>query len=171
MKKTMMAIAAALIMSANVMAQDDNQQDVRRQRGPVDQTEMVKQRTERTVREYGLNEEQAAQLLELNKKYADKMGPRMGQRRGQRMGRPEGRPEGRPTPGERPDSMKREQMPPRHEGMQGNREEFRKTMEAYDAELQKIMTEEQFKAYQADREKQFQGRRRGPGNRQRPERE
>jgi Spy/CpxP family protein refolding chaperone len=47
--------------------------------------------------------------------------------------------------------------------MDGQRAERRKqmqeTMKAYDAELQKIMTDEQYKAYQADMQKRREHRR------------
>ena len=36
---------------------------------------MIKHRTERTVKEYNLNDKQAKQLLDLNTKYADMMKP------------------------------------------------------------------------------------------------
>jgi len=48
---------------------------------------------------------------------------------------------------------------------------MRKSMEAYDAELQKIMTEEQFKAYKADQQKRFQQGGRRPNGMGRPHRD
>ena len=165
MKKTVLAIAAAVMMSATMMAQDDNQQSARRERKPVDQSEMVQKRTDATVKAYGLNQEQAAKLLELNKQYAGKMGPRFG------------RPGDRPGRGGRRDSVRMERPVKegqsvdrnhRPEGKRGGFEEMRKTMEAYDAELQKIMTEEQFKAYKADREKQMKNGPRPDGRQGRP---
>jgi hypothetical protein len=118
------------------------------------------------VKTYGLNEEQATKLLELNKQYAGKMGPRFG-RRGGRPERGE-RPDSMKR-AERPDSMKHGQRPPRPEG-RGNFEGMRKTMDAYEAELKQIMTEEQFKAYTADRQKQFQNGRRRPNGQNMPAR-
>ena len=70
MKKIMFSMAAAILMSASALAQTDN---APQQRSEADQAEMIKQRTENTVKQYGLNEDQAKQLLELNTKYADKM--------------------------------------------------------------------------------------------------
>ena len=150
MKKMMMAIAAAVMMSSSMLAQEskpEGRPEMRR----GDRTEMMKKRTDETVQRYGLNEEQAAKLLELNTRYADKMGPRGQHRFGQ--------------PGQRPDSVRPrpqrgeiKDRPERHgdrQGMRGNFEEMRKNMEAYDAELQQIMTEEQFKAYKADQEKRM----------------
>ena len=163
----MLAVAATMIMSITAAAQDDNQQS-RPERNPADKTEIVKKRTAETVESYGLNEEQAQKLLDLNTRYADKMGPRMGRR-----------PDGQPGRGPRPGGMKRGERPQSAEGndnapsadngsnaphMRGNassRESMRKTMEEYDAELQKIMTDEQFKRYQADRQKRFQQQQQG----------
>ena len=66
--------------------------------GKCDKKDMVKFKTERTAKRYNLNEKQAAQLLELNQKYAD-------------------------------------------------------LMKNYDTDLQKIMTPEQYKQYQEDHQK------------------
>ena len=71
MKKTIVAIAAAVMMSANLMAQDDQKQDQQPQQ--PDKTEMIKQHTDQMVKDYGLNEEQADKLLALNTEYADKL--------------------------------------------------------------------------------------------------
>ena len=60
MKKMILAFAATMMMTA-AMAQDDNQQG-RQERRRMDRTEMIKNRTDRTVKQYGLNEEQAKQL-------------------------------------------------------------------------------------------------------------
>ena len=90
MKKIMFSMAAAILMSASALAQTDNAPQ------QPDQAEMIKQRTENTVKQYGLNEDQAKQLLELNTKYADKMPMGFGRmgRMGGRGGRREGGREG-----------------------------------------------------------------------------
>lgn len=128
---------------------------------------MVKNRTEQVVSKYGLNEQQAQQLLELNNKYADKMMPARGFRPEGRNGRDRMRPN-------RPDSLQRPQKPERPEGndtirkhrpMNQGRQamgDMRQTMEAYNAELKNILTEEQFKAYQSDMQSRMQQRGRGP---------
>ena len=73
MKKMMMTLLAAVVVSTAAVAQnkDDNKspQDNNRKQ------EMVKHRTDRLVKDYQLNDQQARQLLELNTKYADKMRP------------------------------------------------------------------------------------------------
>ena len=66
MKRIIMTLAAAVLISSTVLAQEKN--DNRKQ-------EMIKHRTERTVKEYNLNDKQAKELLELNTKYADMMRP------------------------------------------------------------------------------------------------
>lgn len=152
MKKTILAIAAAVMMSSSMLAQENKSDD--KQAMKMDRTEMVKKRTEETAKRYGLDEEQTAKLLDLNTRYAEQMGPR-GPRHGMHRG-------------QRPDSMKleRRQMPKdmakeapkkhdRRLGMRGGHEEMRKNMEAYETELKTILTEEQYKAYQADREKRM----------------
>lgn len=157
MKKMMMALIAIMMLGANVMAQENNQEQVEQQeRQRPDRTEMVKQRTEQMVKRYQLNETQAAQLLELNMRYADKMGPFMGRQRGFRGERQANRPQRRERRMEPVDSA--DQQRPRGD----RREEMRKTMEAYEKELQEIMTEEQFQAYKKDNERRGpQGHRRG----------
>ena len=89
MKKLMMTMVAALMLTATAMAQENNG---RREGRNFDPAEMVKAQTERMVQEYGLNEAQKAKLLELNTQYAGKlrMGGRGGQRGGQRFGGPQG---------------------------------------------------------------------------------
>ena len=156
MKKTIMAIAATLMMSGSMFAQESENGDKNPMEKP-DKTEMVKKRTDETARRYGLNDEQAAKLLDLNTRYAEKMGPR-----GPRMGRHHA------PGGQRPDSIKSGKMKPQKgelkkahmkgEGqqvMKGGREDMRKNMEEYDAELQTIMTAEQYEAYKADHEKRM----------------
>ncbi len=147
MKKVMITLMAAVLMSTQAIAQEEK--EGKRPEKKFDKTEMVKHRTDETVKRYSLNDKQAKELLELNNKYADKMGPRGG--RHHHHG-PEGRPERPPkddanAKGKRPE-------PPKDGGQRGERrKQMEETMKAYDAELQKIMTPEQYKAYKADRKK------------------
>lgn len=165
MKQIMISIAAMLMLSTAAMAQDNQGQRPNRQ--GFDRTEMIQRRTDGVVQKYGLNEEQAKQLLSLNTKYADQMGPRgmgMGMGRGGQGGRRGGQGMGPGmAPGQRPqmsDSL---------------RQQMAEQQKAYEEELQKIMTPEQYKNYQADQEQRRQqfGGQRGPrGQRgQRPNRE
>lgn len=137
MKQIIMTLAVVLFVGSTALAQEKN--DNRKQ-------EMIKHRTERTVKAYGLNDKQAKELLDLNTKYADMMRPM------HRHGRPghHGMGGRRPEPpkdmnGERPELPRgdRKEM----------REKMEKDMKAYDEELQKIMTPEQYKNYKEDMEK------------------
>lgn len=145
MKKMMIALVA-MAMCGQMMAQETKQDGIQRKK--IDKTEMLKHRTEETAKKLGLNEEQAAKLLELNTQYADKMRPQMGGMR----------PQGRRLDGAR-DSMARVRpergQRPTREGMEKMREQMKANQEAYDAELQKILTEEQYKAYKADEQKRM----------------
>jgi len=160
-----MAIAAAMMMCTNMMAQETQQQPGQQPR-QFDPAEMAKNRTETMVKEYGLNEEQAQKLLELNIKQSERMPMMMMGPRGQRGQRPQTGDQQprreRPQTGEQP-------RQPRGDRPQMSREDMQKAMEEYNAELQKIMTEEQYKKYQ---EAQAQRRQMGPrgqrGQGQRP---
>ncbi|MBQ6065076.1 MAG: DUF4890 domain-containing protein [Prevotella sp.] len=165
MKKTILAIIAAITVSTSVMAQSEDGKRPERQK--MDKTEMVKHQTERMVKEYGLNEAQAAQLQEVNANYFDKMprmgGPRPGGGRGQ-MGE---RKNTDGTTGATAQGEKRER--PSKEQMEARMKEMKANQEAYEGELKKIMTEEQFAKYQENSKKRMQGGPRGPrgGNRDR----
>lgn len=162
-------MAAAILMSAPAFAQMGNGPQ---QLTPEQQKEMIQQRTDETVKEYGLNEDQAKQLLELNTKYADKMPMgfgRMGGRRG--GGRPggQGGPQGGFGGGAPQGGFGGGQMPQMTDEMRARMEEMRKQMtetrEAYNKELEKIMTPEQYKKYteaQQNRRGGFGGGPRGP---------
>jgi Spy/CpxP family protein refolding chaperone len=152
MKQIFLSMAVMLLLSTNTQAQDNQGQRPEGRR--MDNTEMVKRRTEGTVKQYGLNEEQAKQLLELNTKYADAFGGGM---RGMRGPRPEGRQGGNGQRGERP-QMTEEQR----KQMEEARKQREESMKKYDEELQKILTPEQYKAYKEDQEKRMsQFRQRG----------
>ena len=157
MKKLVLTMIAMVTMSLSAMAQDTAQ--VRRQFNPE---QMAKMRTDAVVKKYGLNEEQAKKLLDLNTRFAGKirpMGPMGGQRRG-----------GQRMQGDRPQRMNpdslRAQGQRRGQGQRGggfNREEMQKNMEDYNNELKAILTHEQYEAYQKDEQqnrRQFNGPRR-----------
>ena len=146
MKQIIMTLAAALFISSAALAQEKN--DNRKQ-------EMIKHRTERTVKAYGLNDKQAKELLDLNTKYADMMRPM------HRHGGPghHGMGGRRPEP---PKDMNGEKPEPPRGDRKEMREKMEKDMKAYDEELQKIMTPEQYKSYKADMEKRRMERPHGP---------
>ena len=167
MKRFVMILTATVLMGTTAVAQDNNGQ-----RPQFDRTEMIKQRTDQMVEKYKLNETQAKQLLELNTKNAEAMGPMMG------MGRMGGRPggmgggrrgggqagqggQGAPQMGGGGFQMTEEQRA-QFEEMRKQREENQKK---YDAELEKILTPDQFKSYQEDQKQQREQRGRGMGGR------
>ena len=144
MKQIIMTLSAALFISSIALAQEKN--DNRKQ-------EMIKHRTERTVKEYNLNDKQAKQLLELNTKYADMMRP---------MHR-HGGPGHHGMRGQRPE-------PPKGDTKEMH-EKMEKDMKAYDEELQKILTPEQYKNYKSDMEKRRKEGPRGPHGQRGPQSE
>ena len=159
----------ALMTAGAVMAQPSGRG---RQGQPqkMDSAMFVQRQTERMVSTYGLDEKQAAQLLELNSAYAGKL---FGQRN--HGGRPEGMQRGpRPQGGdngqaaqgqkrgrsrvqgeqnrERP-QMTEEQREKMRQEMQERRAQREKDQAAYNEALEKIMTKKQYKAYQDDIQK------------------
>ena len=161
MKRIVMTMVAAVLMTSAALAQD--KKDGNRPEKKFDKTEMVKHRTAEVVKKYSLNDKQAKELQALNEKYADKMGPGP---KGHHHGHPGMRP-GRPGHDQEADrqAMKPERRPEltaeQKEKMKAAREEHEKVREAYDAELQKIMTVEQYTQYKADMEKRRHGGPRG----------
>ena len=63
MKKMIVTMMAALLVSTTAMAQE--QENPQRPQRKFDKTEMVKHRTDETVSRYKLNDKQAKQLLVL----------------------------------------------------------------------------------------------------------
>lgn len=152
MKKIIMALTATVILSAPAMAQNDQNQDHHKR---MDKAEMVQHHTNRMVKDYGLNDQQAKQLLDLNTEYAGKLPMGLGRRFAQGhhgkgfQGR--NRMQGdslkkqvdgttAATAQQRP-HLSKEEMDKRHAEMKAQREE-------YDKKLSTIMTDEQFKKYQ-----------------------
>ena len=139
MKRMMMALAVSLMMTTAVMAQDNQSNGKIGKMRMMDPTEMIQKRTDATVKKYGLDETQAKKLLELNTKYASKMGPRMGRPGGRRPDANNARPE-------LTDEQKAQ--------MKERRQKMEEQMNAYNTELQGILTADQYKSYQADQQKQ-----------------
>lgn len=141
MKKLMILLAAALMMSGASMAQD-NQRRERRQFNPED---MVKRQTEQMVEALDLDADQATAVLKLN---ADRMKELSGMRRFGQRNRAEGEEQERPT----------------EEQMKAMREKMETSQKAYNDEMKKILTEEQYAKYEK-MQNQFRGRGGMRGNR------
>ena len=121
----MMLMLAAMMLTATMSAQPETGKK------PVDmdKAKQVEVRTQQMVTRYQLTSKQAKKVKKLNEKYMCKMTPMKPMREAG-------------TPGAQKPSE--EQMA-----------QFKKDHEAYNAELKKIMTEEQFSKYQADAKKRF----------------
>lgn len=145
MKKILLTLVMALATTGMALAQQDDNKE-RGQR--PDPAQMAQRMTEQMAQRYGLDDKQQASLLELNKQYASKM-PMM------RGGRPGGRPDMR---GDRPGGMRRDStMAPRprpsKEEMEKRMQEMKANSEAYNAEVKKILTTDQYKKFTEDQEK------------------
>lgn len=138
MKKIILSLMAAFLMSNVAMAQENE----KKERKQLSQIEMIQQRTEGMVKKFGLNEEQKEKLLQLNTEFAGKL-PGRNFNRSQREPRRQFDRQNQV----RPDSLR---MRPRNME-RPNMQEIRKNVEAYDAKLKTILNEEQFKAYQQER--------------------
>ncbi|WP_279149270.1 DUF4890 domain-containing protein [Segatella bryantii] len=144
MKKMILTMMVALLVGTSAMAQDS--QNDSRHPAKFDKTEMIKHRTDEIVSRYKLDEKQAKKLLELNTKYADKMMPRGHRHHGHHgAGRPPMPPKG--------DKVQRREPPKDGGKMKERRKEMEATMKAYDSELKKIMTDDQYNTYQDDQKK------------------
>ena len=161
MKKIVMTLVALLTMTAAMAQQSDNQQ--RRAPKKMDAQEM----TDRMAKDLGLNDQQKAQVLALNKEYQDVLdGPGMGRGpRGHHRGpRPDSlsrqKPDGqtgatgqagqeKPKAGERPQLTEEQkaEMKQRH----AKREE-------YNTKLKAILSADQQKKWQEMHKRGGQGR-------------
>ncbi len=151
MKKILLCCAICIATLTNASAQSDNSQKPERQR--MNRTEMAAQRTKQMVEKYNLNESQAQKLKELNEKTWSSP---MGQRRGGGHNRPDStatpRRQRPATDGNTSASAQQpQQRPQQHRPMNSNG--FKERMEQYNKALKAIMTEEQYKAYEADMQK------------------
>lgn len=157
MKKIILAIAATFMIATAANAQDDK--NCKEQPQKLDKTEMIQKRTDKMVKEFGLDKAQAKKLLTLNTAYSDKIGGRM-------MGGPGGKPGfGRGPQGgngqfksDSATARKRPEMTEEQRAeMKKQRAEKEANRTAYETELQKIMTTSQFNEYQSAQAKNKQG--------------
>ncbi|PTL33237.1 hypothetical protein C7120_00990 [Prevotella sp. oral taxon 376] len=157
MKRLILAIVAVFAMSGAVLAQDVDNKDGKK----PDKAEMVQRHTDRMVKRYDLNDQQAKKLKKLNEEYADKL-PMPGGLR------PGGKGHVCPHHHMNKDDAKQ----PQADGTTGatvqkcslskeekdkKRNERKLAREAYDKELEKILGSEKFSEYQRDC-KQFMNR-------------
>lgn len=158
MKKLIMAVTAAMLMGTAAMAQSNDTIKTKK----VDKAEMVKKRTDAMARQYGLNEEQTAKLLELNTAYADSMRNGM-MARGDRRGSFSNRPNVNRGPVKR-DSVasNTKEVPVKQRANMDKRKQMGEVMKNYETKLQGIMTPEQYKKYkEAEQNRMNRGGMRG----------
>lgn len=144
MKKIMMTMAVALMMSAAAFAQSDNQQSGNKQGQRPTQEQMAQRMTERMVSTYGLTDAQKTKLLALNKKYAGKI-PMGGPRGGKGPGK--GPKPGSNTNAKIDGQTGATQQAPSSEEMEKRRQEMKANREAYNKELKAIFTDVQYQKY------------------------
>ena len=137
MKRIVFLMVTLFLMGSVVMAQGQ-----RGEHKKMTPKERAEQMTERMVKEYSLNDTQKKQLFEVNLAQCEKMGDR-GSMRPQRDGK------------KAPEMTKEER--------EKMRAEMKANSEAYNAQLQKIMTKDQYASYtkkQAEREQRMKDGRR-----------
>lgn len=154
MKRISLLMIVALLMGGMAMAQQNRRDD--RKFDPKVRAERM---TERMVKEYSLNDTQKKQLQEANLALVEKTGDRPMHRRGDmRKGKNESDSCCCAKAGHRKDAkvnkkdgkrpqLTDEQRAQMKAGMEKQREEMKAARSAYDAQLQKIMTKEQYAAY------------------------
>ena len=141
MKRIAFLMIALFMIGGVVMAQ--GQRGEHKKMTPAERAEKM---TERMVKEYSLNDAQKKQLLEVNLARCEKMDARMSMR---------------PDVHGKKDGQKAPQMT--KEEREKMRAEMKNANDEYNAQLQKIMTEEQYASYtkkQSEREQRMkEGRR------------
>ena len=149
MKKIMMTLAVALMMSGAAFAQSDNKQQGQRPSGE----QMAQRMTEQMVSTYGLTDAQKTKLLALNKKYAGKI-PMGGPRGGKGPGK--GPKPGSNTNAKIDGQTGATQQAPSSEEMTKRRKEMQTNREAYNKELKKILSDSQYKKYTENEQSRMQ---------------
>ena len=141
MKRIILILMAAFLTGGMVMAQH-----ARRSDKMPDSKVRAERMTERMVKEYSLNDTQKQQLLEANLTLADKMGDMPMHRRPDRRKGKNRNDSCCCAHADRPHA-KADKHPKRDGKRRQLTDEQRAARTAYDSQLQKIMTEEQYAAY------------------------
>lgn len=152
MKRISFLMMALLLMGGIVMAQGN-----RRGNRAMDPKARAERMTERMAKEYSLNDVQKRQLMEVNLAMAEQMGPRSKNMRPAKRGR------ACVTDSCYCQEYKGKSSKMTKEDRQKMYQEMKSAKEAYDAKLQKIMTQDQYAAYlrnQADRIQKMKSHRR-----------
>lgn len=137
MKRIILMMVTALMAGSMVMAQQNRRGDKM-----PDAKTRAERMTERMVKEYALNDTQKQQLLEVNLAWAQKMDERAGQEK--RHGN--ARRDDKGQKGEKP-QLTEEQRAQMKAEREKRRTEMENDRKAYDEQVQKIMTKEQYALY------------------------
>lgn len=147
MKKACLALVAVICMSGAVKAQNEEKKEFR----SIDKTEMIQHHTDAMVKKYQLSDKQAKLLLELNKKYADKL-PMLGMPHHRlhiqgfrQMHRDSTLNKLRPDI----EKMKKKARLNRDKMME-KRQKMMETRQAYEDELKSILGADKYEQYQQD---------------------
>lgn len=138
MKKIFMILVVALMASGMVMAQGARRGDKR-----PDAKTRAERMTERMVKEYSLNDTQKQQVYEANLALTEKMGDMPMHRRSDMKGDKKCNKVEKGEKKQMTDAERKEMKVDREK----KREEMKAAREAYDVQMKKIMTKEQFDAY------------------------
>ena len=142
----MMVVALSMVLTANAQSKDDQRIGSQHK----NRAEMVQKMTNRMVERYGLNDDQANQLLKLNETYQGKFmarRPGMGQRQ---LDKAQCDSCQHASKAQRPTKEQAEAM----------MKIMKEQREVYKAEVKKIMTAEQFAKYEEDCKNNRPGRKR-----------
>lgn len=157
MKRISLLMVALLLMSGIVMAQGGRRGGDKKKFDPKEYAERT---AAHMAKEYSLNDTQKKQLVEINLAHGEKVG-----KFGQRM--KQGNKDNKCTQDSCCCSKKKGNEAPKmsKEDREKKRAEAKELRESYDAQLKKIMTQEQYDSYikkQAERrQKMKEGRKRG----------
>ena len=144
MKKTLITLAAILMIGSTASAQEEQNNKQMTERHQFNPEMAAKRQTDQVVKELGLNEEQAAALLKLNTERMSQMTPQRG-------------------PIEKNDSLQPRQRPSKQQ-MEEMRAKMEEQRNAYNEEVKKILTEEQYTKFESmQKNKRFGGRRQHRG--------
>lgn len=161
MKRIAFFMVALMLMGGMVMAQGPRKEGKR-----IDPKERAERMTERMAKEYSLNDRQKKELLQANMTFMEKMGNRAeGTRHHVRHGVKPGKRSGECTQATDSCCCRKSQAPSMSkEERQKMHQEMKASREAYNAQLQKIMTKDQYEAYvkkQAERHQKMRGGKQG----------
>jgi len=158
MKKTVLFVAAAMMLCAAPLWAQDQNRPARPERPampePMTDSVYAATRTAEMVEKYGLTAEQEPKVFALNLEYAPKLQMRM----------PDFGEQGeRKDPRSMTDQERQEffaQMQERMAEMQEMQQEREKAQKDFDKAMKEILTKEQYKAYNKDRKKEERERQR-----------